>query len=65
MGEWIELRPAVWDTVTTSCDCCGKVVPRRVWRASFEGREMKFCSEECELLYSDYKAKREHGDQVS
>ena len=65
MGEWTELKPAVWDTVTTSCECCGKVVPRRVWRATVEGAERNFCSEECELLYTDYKMRRERSEQAS
>ena len=45
MGHWEELHPEVWETVVTPCDSCGQVVPKRIWRAEVEGRELRFCSE--------------------
>lgn len=54
MGHWEELRPEVWETVVTPCDSCGQVVPKRIWRAEVEGRELRFCSERCEALYREY-----------
>ena len=59
MGRWQALRPEVWETVVTPCDSCGKVVPTRVWLAEVEGRELRFCSEECEGLYRDYVLPRQ------
>lgn len=51
MGHWEPISTQVWDTVITPCDCCGQVVPRRLWVAEVEGEELQFCSERCEDLY--------------
>ncbi len=54
MGHWEELRPEVWETVVTPCDCCGQVVPRRLWLAEVGGVERRFCGPECEELFRTY-----------
>ena len=53
-GHWVELRPAVWETVVRACDCCGQVVPKRLWVVDVEGSERRFCGTECESLYRSY-----------
>jgi hypothetical protein len=59
MGRWEELHPEVWETVVTPCDFCGQVVPRRLWIAEVEGRELRFHSEDCERLYREYMLPRQ------
>lgn len=54
MGDWVELRPQVWETVVTPCDCCGQVVARRLWTVAIDGRELRFCGPACEELYRTY-----------
>ena len=54
MGEWRELRPQVWETVVTPCDCCGQVVAKQLWIVDVEGVERRFCSHRCEELYRTY-----------
>jgi hypothetical protein len=54
MGEWRELRPQVWETVVTPCDCCGQVVAKQLWIVDVEGVERRFCSQRCEELYRTY-----------
>lgn len=58
MGEWEALEPQVWETSVTPCECCGQVVARRLWRAEVGGRQMRFCSPECEQLYLEYVVMR-------
>lgn len=53
-GTWQEIRPQVWETVVTPCDCCGQVVARQVWVVEIGGEERRFCSPECEQLYREY-----------
>jgi hypothetical protein len=53
-GTWKTLRPQIWETVVTPCDCCGQVVAKRLWVVEVEGEERQFCSPECEQLYRDY-----------
>ena len=53
-GAWVELTPAVWETVVRGCDCCGQVVAKRLWVVTVEGTEKKFCGTECEALYRSY-----------
>ena len=53
-GRWVELKPAVWETVVRACDCCGQVVPKRLWVVDIEGSERRFCGTECESLYRSY-----------
>lgn len=53
-GRWVELTPAVWETVVRACDCCGQVVAKRLWVVDVEGAEKKFCGPECEALYRSY-----------
>lgn len=53
-GHWVELKPAVWETVVRACDCCGQVVPKRLWVVDVEGSERRFCGLECESLYRSY-----------
>ncbi|HEX5195032.1 MAG TPA: hypothetical protein VFW09_19715 [Solirubrobacteraceae bacterium] len=53
-GRWVELRPEIWDTVVTPCDCCGQVVARRLWVADVDGVQRRFCSTRCEALYRTY-----------
>ena len=54
MGEWVQLRPEIWDTVVTPCDCCGQVVARQLWVVDVEGVQRRFCSTRCEELYRTY-----------
>ena len=53
-GRWVELTPAVWETVVQACACCGQVVARRLWVIDVEGTERRFCGTECEALYRSY-----------
>jgi len=53
-GRWVELKPAVWETVVQACACCGQVVARRLWVIDVEGTERRFCGTECEALYRSY-----------
>ena len=53
-GTWRELRPQVWETVVTPCDCCGQVVAKRLWTIEIDGAERRFCGPDCEALYRDY-----------
>lgn len=53
-GRWVELTPAVWETVVQACACCGQVVAKRMWAVDVEGSERRFCGTECEALYSSY-----------
>jgi hypothetical protein len=53
-GTWRTLRPQIWETVVTPCDCCGQVVAKRLWVVQVDGEERRFCGPECEQLYSDY-----------
>ena len=50
-GTWEPIKPQVWETVVTPCDCCGQVVAKRLWKVELEGREHRFCGPECEDLY--------------
>ena len=53
-GTWRTLRPQIWETVVTPCDCCGQVVAKRLWVVQVDGEERRFCGPECEQLYRDY-----------
>ncbi len=53
-GHWIELKPAVWETVVTPCDCCGQVVARNLWVVDVDGKEQRFCGPACEELFRTY-----------
>lgn len=53
-GRWVELTPAVWETVVQACACCGQVVAKRLWVVDVEGTERRFCGTECESLYRSY-----------
>ena len=53
-GEWATIRPQVWETVVTPCDCCGQVVAKRLWVVEVGGSERRFCGPDCEALYRDY-----------
>jgi hypothetical protein len=53
-GTWRALRPQVWETVVTPCECCGQVVAKRLWVVDVGGRERCFCGPACEQLYRDY-----------
>ena len=53
-GAWEEIRPQIWETVVTPCDCCGQVVAKRLWKVEIEGEKRRFCSPGCEELYRAY-----------
>jgi hypothetical protein len=53
-GRWQPLRPQVWETVVTPCDCCGQVVAKRLWVVDVEGASRRFCGPDCEQLYREY-----------
>jgi hypothetical protein len=53
-GRWEPISAQVWETVVTPCECCGQVVPRRLWVVEIDGVERRFCSPECEELYRTY-----------
>jgi len=59
MGRWQDIHVEVWETVVTPCECCGQVVPKRLWMAEVEGQERRFCSETCEVLFRDYVLPRQ------
>jgi hypothetical protein len=50
-GRWEELIPLWWETDQVFCDFCGRLIPRRIWVAEIEGRDLPFCDAECEELY--------------
>ena len=60
-GSWRTLRPQVWETVVTPCECCGQVVAKRLWVVDVDGEERRFCTPECEQLYRDYVLGRGRG----
>jgi len=60
-GSWRTLRPQVWETVVTPCDCCGQVVAKQLWVVDVDGVERRFCGPECEQLYRDYVLARRDG----
>ena len=60
-GRWVELQPAVWETVVRACACCGQVTARRMWVVPVEGVERSFCSQACEELYRAYVLPRQRG----
>jgi hypothetical protein len=60
-GTWHDLRPQVWETVVTPCECCGQVVAKRLWVVDVDGEERRFCTPECEQLYRDYVLARGRG----
>jgi hypothetical protein len=51
---WVELQRAWHDTGVLNCALCGRLIPRKVWVATIDGRRLEFCSEECESLYRTY-----------
>jgi ribosomal protein L24E len=51
---WQEIERRWHDTGVINCDLCGKLIPRRLWVVEIEGRELRFCSEDCERLYRTY-----------
>jgi hypothetical protein len=53
-GAWEPVRPQVWETVVTPCDCCGQVVAKQLWVVEVEGERRRFCGPECERLYREY-----------
>jgi hypothetical protein len=62
-GRWEPIAPQVWETVVTPCECCGQVVPKRLWVAEVGGAERRFCGPACEELFRDYVLpKRQGGD---
>jgi hypothetical protein len=60
-GTWRTLRPQVWETVVTPCDCCGQVVAKQLWVVEVNGDERRFCGPACEQLYRDYVLARRGG----
>lgn len=62
MGRWEPITTQVWETVVTPCECCGQVVPRRLWVAEVDGSERRFCSPACEELYATYVTRRRERD---
>ena len=54
MSRWEAIETQVWETVVTPCECCGQVVPKRLWVAEVDGRERRFCGPACEELYRTY-----------
>ena len=60
-GRWEPVVTQVWETNVTPCDCCGRVVARRLWVASLEGGDKAFCGPECEELYRTYVLPKKRG----
>ena len=61
-GRWLPITTQVWETAVTPCDCCGQVVPKRLWVAEVEGEEHRFCSPACVELYRDYVVPKLKGE---
>jgi endogenous inhibitor of DNA gyrase (YacG/DUF329 family) len=53
-GHWETIHHEWFDTNVINCDLCGKMIPRRIWKAAVHGREHDFCSKECERMYIEY-----------
>lgn len=51
---WVDISRRWHDTNVTNCGLCGRLVPRRLWVTEVEGRQVGFCSEDCERLYRSY-----------
>lgn len=58
-GHWIELKRAWHETEVTSCDVCGRLIPRRAWVfPGAHGGQINSCGADCEELYETYLAPR-------
>lgn len=58
MGVWREIVREPWETSSTPCEGCGQAIPRRMWKATVEGRELAFCRPACEELYRTFGVRR-------
>ena len=47
-------RQRVIDVVNIKCQCCGKMIPGKLFIANVQDREMRFCTEDCYVFYLDY-----------
>jgi len=54
LGRWHPRSPRLYETETTTCAVCGKVIPADYWAVDEDGRVHRFCDQECERLYRDY-----------
>lgn len=54
MGEWVQIERSWHDATLTNCTLCGRLVPRRMWVVTFDGKPLPFCNAECEELYRSY-----------
>lgn len=54
-GRWVELEREWHDTRVTTCEVCGRLIPRRAWVfAGGGGRDIRSCEPECQELYESY-----------
>jgi hypothetical protein len=58
MGVWEPLRPQLWETIVTPCDCCGQVVADQLWVVEVDGARKRFCGPACEEIYRAYVVPR-------
>lgn len=53
-GKWVERSPALYDTEAITCDVCGKIMPKRYWKADEESQDIKYCDPACYRMYLEY-----------
>jgi hypothetical protein len=53
-GRWEESDARWFELRLLYCALCGKVIPRRFWRAEVDGAARIFCDPSCEALYRSY-----------
>jgi len=53
-GRWEESDAHWFELRLLYCALCGKVIPRRFWRAEAGAAARIFCDPSCERLYRSY-----------
>ncbi len=47
------------DMVNVKCDCCGKMIPRKPFVRTVQGKKIKLCDRDCYDLYLEYRLNRQ------
>lgn len=53
-NHWETVQTEWFETKVVNCELCGKMIPRRIWKAEVNGSVRSFCSEDCERMYVEY-----------
>ncbi len=54
-GHWVDIEARWFEQRMTYCALCGRVVPKRIWRAArADGHVADFCCPECAELDARY-----------